>query len=541
MPPGRIAPRVSELPTSDRLADKILAAERRGAVSKGELAELRAQAAELERERDDARLSALEARAAEQRARVPVLQVSEPTTYSVDSPHSWFLDMYRHKRGQRGEVLERLEAHGREMAALAPGRAKDRNRRAARAAEQALTATPGERRALDAFTGAGGVIFERRAMTRVDGQGGYFVPPAWLIDRAVPPPRADAALAGVVTTLPLPEYCDSVNLPRVTTGTAAAVQAGDTAPAAKRDLADAFVSGNVITVAGIVDISMQWFDQGSGGAGGALDALVWDDLQADVMLQLDGNLILGSGVNGQGLGLLPPQTAVSTSLAVYAPNGNTTAGQAVWYNGGSGTALGVTIAQCISGVTRARAKRPTHLLAHPFYFDLLTSQTDQQGRPYVPPKGPHPVPPGADLPPGVVGYSHGLPVLGDLNVPTTQGGTASPPQQPYLGTLNGIQYAGQPGTGAAALYTPVMPIVADDLFVFLDEPRMHLMSDVTSGSLEYRFQLRQYAVIIPNRYQAVAAGTLANSGGWTVGAISSYGIVQQQGSGSLLSITGQGF
>lgn len=474
-----------------------------------------------------------------QRASVTVTR--EPMTYEPAGPHSWFLDMYRVKRGDTGESRRRLHAHGREMDATAEARSKARATRAAQAAERALTGTPAERRALDAFTGAGGIIFERRAATRVGGQGGYFVPPAWLIDRAVPAARAGAALAAVVTTLPLPEHCDSVNLPRITTGTAAAVQSSDTGPAASRDLADAFASGNVITVAGIADVSAQWFDQGSGGAGGALDGLIWDDLQADAMLQLDGNLILGSGVNGQGLGLLPPQTAVSTSLAVYAPNGNTTAGQQWYYNGGSGTALGTTVAQCISGVSRARAKRPTHLLTHPWVWDLLTSQTDQQSRPYVEPKGPHPVPPDADLPPGVVGYAHGLPILGDLNVPVTQGGTASPPQQPYLGTLNGAQFAGQPGTGASALYTPVMPVVADDLFVFLGEPRMLLMEQLLSATLQYRFQFVQYAVIIPNRYQAVAAGTLANSGGWTAGAISSYGVAQQQGSGSLLSITGQGF
>jgi len=535
MPPGRIAPRADALPVSGRLPDRIAAAERRGAISKGELAELRAQAAELERERDDARLSALEARAAQQRASVTVTR--EPMTYDVGSRNSWFLDLYRYKRGDRGEAWKRLQAHGREMDALAPRQAEDRNRRAAQAAERALTGTPAERRALDAFTGAGGVIFERRAMTRTDGQGGYFVPPVWLIDRAVPPPRADAALAAAVTTLPLPEYCDSVNIPRVTTGTAAAAQSSDAGPGATRDLDDAFVNSRVISVAGTVDVSSQWFDQGSGGAGGALDAMIWDDLQRDVQLTLDGLLILGAGVNGQTLGLLPPGTAVGTALAVYAPNGNTTSGQQWYYNGSSGTTLATTVGQCVSGVSRARGARPSHLLTHPWVFDQLATMTDQQSRPYVLPHGPHPVPDGADLPPGVVGYAHGLPVLGDLNVPTTMGGTTPP----YLDTVNGVQYAGQAGTGAAALYTPVIPVVADDVFAFLGEPKMHLLTEVLSGSFQYRFQLIQYAAIIPNRYQAVAAGTLPNSGGWAVGAVSSYGVAAQQGSNSLLSITGQGF
>ena len=491
----------------------------------------------------EARARTAEARAADLQGvsdlirRASVTVTREPLTYEPGSPHSWFLDLYRNKRGRSPEVSKRLEAHAREMAALAPRRAEARARAAALAAERTLTGTPAERRALEAFTGAGGVIFERRALTRVDGDSGYFVPPAWLVDRAVPPARADAALAAAVTTLPLPGYCDSVNVPRITTGTAAGAQPGDAAPAASRSLADAFASSNVVTVAGTADVSAQWFDQGSGGAGGALDAMLWDDLQADTQLTLDGLLILGSGTSGQTLGLLPPQTAVGTSLAVYAPNGNTASGQQWFYNGSSGTALGTTVPQAISGVSRARGARPTHLLTHPWVWDLLTAQTDQQSRPYVEPKGRHPVPPGADLPPGVVGYLHGLPVLGDLNVPTTFGGSTTP----YLGTVNGAQYAGQPGTGAAALYTPVIPVVADDLFVFLGEPKMRLMTEVLAGVLEYRFQLVQYAAIIPNRYQALTSGTLPNSGGWAAGALSSYGVVTQQGSNSLLSITGQGF
>jgi HK97 family phage major capsid protein len=469
------------------------------------------------------------------------LQVREPLTYQPGSPHSWFMDLYKSERGNDPEARKRLDAHAREMTTLAPARTEARNRAAASAAERALTATPGERRSLEAFTGAGRTLFERRALTQVDSQGGYFIPPAWLIDRAVPPARAESALAAAVTTLPLPEFCDTVNLPRITTGTAAAIQQASAGPVTTRDLADAFVSSPVITIAGTADVSYQWLDMGSTGAGAALDALIWDDLQADLQLTLDGLLILGSGVNGQTAGLFPPQTTAGTSLAVYAPNGNTGSGQQWYYNGGTGTALGTTVAQCVSGLTRARGKRPSHLLTHSWVWDMITAQTDQQQRPYVQPKGPHPVPDDAEMPPGVVGYVNGMPLLGDLNVPTTFGGTVSPPQTPYLGSLNGVQYAGQPGTGASALYTPVVALCADDLFVFLGEPHMRLLSQVLAGSLAYRFQVHHYVSIIIGRYQALTSGTLPNSGGWAAGANSAYGVVTQQGSNSLLSITGQGF
>lgn len=369
-------------------------------------------------------------------------------------------------------------------------------------------------------------------MTTVDGGGGYLVPPAWLVDEYVAPARADAALATVVTRLPLPEHCDTVNVPILQTGTGTGAQIADGGLPANRDIADSFASAKVFTIAGIEDVAAIWLDQGLDGAGGALDQVIWDDLQADAQLQLDGMVILGSGINGQGLGLLPPQTTVGTSLAVYAP-----ATATVMYAVSGTPALGLTIAQAVSGLARARGKRPTHLLTHPWVWDMITTQVDDNLRPLVEPKGPHPVPYGAAIPPGVVGHLGGLPVLGDLNVPTTMGGTAAP----YLGTVTGVQFAGQPGTGTGASYTPVIPVCADDLYVFLGPPKLELFSEVLSGTLQYRFRLRRYAAVMVNRYQAVTSGTLPSSGGWAIGANSSYAVVTSQVSSSLLSITGQGF
>jgi hypothetical protein len=157
--------------------------------------------------------------------------------------------------------------------------------------------------------------------------------------------------------------------------------------------------------------------------------------------------------------------------------------------------------------------------------------------PYVRPKGPHPVPPGATVPPGVIGHLAGLPVLGDLNVPDTFGGSYSPPARPFLEAVNGVQFAGQPGSGASALYTPLIPLVADDIYVFLGTPHIRLLREVLAGTAQWRFQLYRYAAVIVNRYQAITTGTLPNSGG----ACTSYAIVTQEGSNSLLSRTGQGF
>lgn len=470
------------------------------------------------------------------------LTVTEKRTYGPHSEFSWFVDLFKDRRGGDVEARKRLAQHAREAAADAATRAELRARAAESAYLARFTATPGERRALDEWSAAGRVIFERRSLTRIDGDSGYLVPPDWLISEYVPAARADAALAAAVTQLPLPDYTDSINIPRLKTGIGAGAQTGDAQPAPGTDLTDSFANSPVITVSGTQDVAMQWLDQSAGGVGGALDEMIWRDLHQAEQLQISGQLILGSGTNGQMTGLLPPVTAIGTSLSVYAPSSNTESDQSYAYGSG-GTALLTTIAQCVSGVTRARGRRPSHILTNPWVFDLVSSQTDSQQRPLIDGHGPHPVPPGAEPEPGVVGClpGIGLPVLADLNLGDSFGGGVSPPAQPYLSNVNAGVTAYTAGTGASAVYTPMIAIIPADIVLFTGEPRMQLYSQVLSGSLQYRFQLRTYVAGLVNRYVAAGSGTLANSGGWAAGACTSYGVVTQFGSNSLLNRTAQGF
>ena len=87
------------------------------------------------------------------------------------------------------------------------------------------------------------------------------------------------------------------------------------------------------------------------------------------------------------------------------------------------------------------------------------------------------MPPGTEPEPGVVGClpGIGLPVLGDLNVADSFGGGVG--YQPYLSTVNAGVVAYQAGTGASAVYTPIVPIVAPDIVVFPGEPKMRLVPE----------------------------------------------------------------
>jgi HK97 family phage major capsid protein len=104
--------------------------------------------------------------------------------------------------------------------------------------------------------------FERRANpNRVDGQGGYFVPPEWLVSDYIDLPRFGRTLANSVRNLTLPGGTDSINIPKVATGTATGVQTADAAAVVSQDLTDTFVTAPVRTIAGQQDIAQQLLDQ----------------------------------------------------------------------------------------------------------------------------------------------------------------------------------------------------------------------------------------------------------------------------------------
>jgi hypothetical protein len=76
----------------------------------------------------------------------------------------------------------------------------------------------------------------RANMSRTDGTGGEFVPPLWLMNQYIPLARAGRVTADLCRMLPLPTGTDSINLPKVSTGTATAEQAdGQLGPEDRHD------------------------------------------------------------------------------------------------------------------------------------------------------------------------------------------------------------------------------------------------------------------------------------------------------------------
>lgn len=482
-----------------------------------------------------------------------VTVTSEPQVYGRGSGQSYFRDLgcVAARRGDYLAAQERLSRHGAELAVEMPRRAEIRRQAADRAYERAIEGhSPAERRAADAamerMVRAGANPFESRALNRVDGTGGYLVPPLWLVDDLVPYLRAGREFADLWRGMPLPQGTDSINIPRLTIGSATGPQAADGAAVNGRDMADAFVTAKVQTISGQMDVAIQLLDQ-SPIAG--FDEMIFRDLAADYNLQLSGQCYVGSNSAGQINGIWPSGGIANTN-GIYIPNTNNTAAQ-TWVNGG-GASFSVTNSvfqgsgQMLSVIARTRLRPATAWVWHPWVWYYLTTQVDQQGRPLVVPGTPNNVgfnqvaiDSDGPMVEGPVGYYMGLPVYLDPNMPTTFGGTTAP----QMGTISAGQFAPTPGSGGTPNYTPLLAGVWDDLFLWEGEMRTRTLDQVLSGNLQMRFQLFNYVASLPNRYQAYADVT-TGTGPTTVAkqnSAVSYATLTQNTANGVLSMTGQGF
>lgn len=482
----------------------------------------------------------------------------EPTVYGRGSGHSYFLDMARvaAKRGEGdgGWVAseERLQRHATELRTDMQGRAERRARAAQEAFERAHeSSNPREQRAfaraMAMMEREGITPFERRALSRTDGSGGYLVPPLWLIDELIPYLRVGREFADLWRGMPLPAGTDSINIPRITVGTATGPQVADGGTVVGRDMSDNFVNATVRTIAGQEDVGIQLLDQSPV----AFDELIFEDLAADYNAQMSGQCFVGSGTAGQILGVWPAG-AIANTNGIYIPNTNNTAGQ-TWVNGGGATpsvsgSVFQASGQMLSLIARTRLLPPTHHVWHPWLWYYLLTQVDGQQRPLVVPGTPNntgfnqaAIDDDGPVASGPVGWYQGLPVILDPNVPVSfpaSGGT-----NPQITSMSAGQFAPTPGSG---VFTPLLVGRWNDLFLWEGEMRTRALTEVLSGSLQVRFQLYNYVAAIPNRFQAYSA-VQTGSGPTTVaaaGASVSYATLTQYSAtpaNSVLNMMNQGF
>jgi HK97 family phage major capsid protein len=388
--------------------------------------------------------------------RAPAQVASEPRTYGVGSKSSYFLDLARSQVGQGdgdGGVTaarDRLARHGKELEVELPKREARRNQRA----EQEQRGLDGELKFRDR-----GSVFEKRVNpNRTDGQGGYFVPPAWLMDEYIDLPRFGRTVANSVRSMTLPGGTDSVNIPKVATGTATAVQTADAAAVTSTDMTDTFVTAPVRTIAGQQDIALQLLDQSPV----SFDEIVFADLIADYNKTLDTQVINGSGSSGQLKGIL-----------------NVSGINAVTYTDADPTLpeLYLPFMKALSKVATGRKMMPTAAFLTPARWFWMASQLDSQNRPFILPETNAPFNPlalqtGGDVE-GPVGRVLNFPLLADGNIPAN------------LGT----------GTNEERI------IVArtSDLYLWEGSMRTRVLTEILSGTLQVRLQVYNYAAFMGDR------------------------------------------
>ena len=147
------------------------------------------------------------------------------------------------------------------------------------------------------------VTSERRDLTTSATAGGGFVP------TGSPPTSAKGSLLPLELPrrwrpcFPFEPLADTgmvVKTPRITTGTSTAVATTENAAVSETDVVESMVASPVATVAGQQDLSQQLYDRSEPAM---VDIVLATDLGRSLGTNVDQQLLVGTGANGQTFGL----------------------------------------------------------------------------------------------------------------------------------------------------------------------------------------------------------------------------------------------
>ena len=286
---------------------------------------------------------------------------SEPLTYSEHASTSFFRDAYAAEFNGDAAAKERLARHQVEMAH--------------------------ELRDSGSSNFAGLVV------------------PQFLTGLAAPFLRAGRSTMDIANQLPLPDSGLTVNISRITTGSSVAAQDGDNGAVTEATPDDTLLTVNVRTYSGMVDVSRQALERGTG-----VDGLLAADLVSAYNSAVNADVINGAGTSGTHLGIL-----------------NTSGIGDVDKDDASPTAVETftAIIEAISTVTAARYVQPDIIVMHPRRWAYLTAGLDSSNRPLAGIQGQS----GRNIValgnPGAYGTAAGevagIPVVVDAGIPTNLG------------------------------------------------------------------------------------------------------------------------
>lgn len=420
-----------------------LTEEERGRFDAGEaeIREIDARVAELDEQiRTDeaaaevARRYAAEPEDGEQRRSPADLQVTEPQVYrSGPSGRSYFRDLYlANRRGDR-DAVERLRRNDK-------------------------------------------MVAEQRAISTAAGAGGEFVPPLWLEEQFVKLARPGRVAADLCVQGDVPPGTNSIDIPKILTGTAVAVQGTQNTAVQNTDMTTGSISSPVITIAGGQTVSMQLVEQSPLN----IDDLILGDLAADYAQKLDKQVLSGTGTSGQVTGLL---TLAGTNAVAWTQTTPSVGGTGGMYS---------SIGAAVSAIHGTRYAPPTHILMHPRRWSWAEAASDSQGRPLVVPADQAPMnvaglagPIAAEA---YAGRMQNLPVFLDANIPTNVGA----------------------GTNQDVVLIARMP----DVYLWEGSVRAEAFEQTYAQNLSLFVRLYNYMSFQPGRYPA-AISTVTGTGSVT--------------------------
>lgn len=303
------------------------------------------------------------------------------------------------------------------------------------------------------------VAVERRDVSRTDGGIGEFVPPLWLVDMYAGTLRAGRTTADRLTSMALPAGTDSINIPRITTGTDVGIQTADNGATTTQDMVTTSVAAPVRTISGYENVSIQTVEQSP--LAGGLDRMIFADLMQAYDAKLNVQVINGVGTAGEMYGLL-----------------NTDGIGTVTYTAGTPTAagFGTAFAQALSNVAKSRFAEAEAFVMHPSIWYGLVGLSDSNGRPIVVPASNGP-----------------FNAVGRIDA----GGAA----QGFAGNILGVPVYLDAGIPLVSSARPVIAAKFSDTYLMESGMRTRVLPDVLSSTLTVRFQLYAYCAIAA-RYPA---------------------------------------
>ena len=289
------------------------------------------------------------------------------------------------------------------------------------------------------------------------GEGGEFIPPLWLQDEWLSVARPGRAFADSLNPKPLPAGTNQINIPRLASGASVAVQT-DGGAVSSTDVTTGSVSGQLQTIAGQEDVSYQLHELSQP----AIETVIMEDITGAYDQALDAAVLNGTVANAKGVLQLSGTNAVTFTQATPTL-----------------PLLYPKVADAVQRIATARFK-PAQLIAMaPRRWGFALASLDTGNRPLIVPTAPmNPMGVIENVAAeAVVGSMQGLPVLIDANIPTTEG----------TGT----------NQDSIIVYRP------DDIYLWEDpEPRFRVMEEVLSGTLQVRFQLVGFYILIAGRFPA---------------------------------------